>query len=83
MAPKTRKSNSKTRKFKGDNRAAMARGDKLKTTKLENMMADSGTMSHMTAESARVTDQHEFSMTIRLAEDSTTTAHRVGLRTVN
>ena len=44
---------------------------------------DSGTTSHMTAESSRVHQQRDCGMTIRLADDSTTTAHRVGIRTVN
>ena len=47
------------------------------------MMVDSGTTSHMTAEYARVSNQHECSITIRLADESTTTAHRVRVHTVN
>ena len=82
-APKPRKSNSKSRKRQGEQRAAMARTDKDKTAMPDTMMVDSGTTSHMTAQADRVFNKTDCTTSIRLADDSTTTAHKVGVRKVN
>ena len=46
------------------------------------MMVDSGTTSHMTTYSDLVINQRMCNISIYLAEDSKTTAHRIGVRKV-
>lgn len=72
----------KREKKKGGERAAMPRTGPKTARNPDYLMVDSGTTSHMTARSDCVSNQTGCGVDIQLADHSTVTATKTGIRTV-